>query len=185
MPLHDGMDDASYTAAFRPILQRVNEVFQPNAIVLQCGADSLAADRLGCFNLSHAGHSECVRLVKNLGLPLLVTGGGGYTKSNVARCWTHETATILDQQLDDHIPEHDFYYQYYEGGDHRLNVPPSGVVENLNSRSYLQGIKQKVFEQLRGLEGAPSVAMHRLPPDAYLPSRRGGPDGEDEPEQNF
>lgn len=28
------------------------ESFQPGAVVLQCGADSLAHDRLGCFNMS-------------------------------------------------------------------------------------------------------------------------------------
>ena len=27
-------------------------MYQPGAIVLQCGADSLSGDRLGCFNLS-------------------------------------------------------------------------------------------------------------------------------------
>lgn len=32
------------------------EFYQPTAIVLQCGADSLANDRLGCFNLSTKGH---------------------------------------------------------------------------------------------------------------------------------
>ena len=31
------------------------EVYQPNAVVLQCGADSLSGDRLGCFNLSLKG----------------------------------------------------------------------------------------------------------------------------------
>ncbi|KAJ0602856.1 putative histone deacetylase [Helianthus annuus] len=40
---------------------------------------------LGCFNLSIDRHAECVRIVKKFGLPLLVTGGGGYTKENVAR----------------------------------------------------------------------------------------------------
>ncbi|KAJ0524101.1 putative histone deacetylase [Helianthus annuus] len=69
----------------------VVETYQPGVIVLQCGADSLAGDRLGCFNLSIDGHAECVRIVKKFGLPLLVTGGGGYTKENVARCWTVET----------------------------------------------------------------------------------------------
>lgn len=28
------------------------EVYRPGAVVLQCGADSLAHDRLGCFNLT-------------------------------------------------------------------------------------------------------------------------------------
>ena len=31
------------------------EVYRPSVIVLQCGADSLAGDRLGCFNLSLKG----------------------------------------------------------------------------------------------------------------------------------
>ena len=34
------------------------EIYQPNAVVLQCGADSLAGDRLGCFNLSLKGEAE-------------------------------------------------------------------------------------------------------------------------------
>lgn len=32
------------------------EYYRPTAIVLQCGADSLANDRLGCFTLSTKGH---------------------------------------------------------------------------------------------------------------------------------
>ena len=48
------------------------EVYQPGAIVLQCGADSLAGDRLGCFNLSIDGHAECVKFVKKFNIPLLV-----------------------------------------------------------------------------------------------------------------
>lgn len=30
-------------------------MYQPSAIVLQCGADSLSGDRLGCFNLTIKG----------------------------------------------------------------------------------------------------------------------------------
>lgn len=30
-------------------------MYRPGVIVLQCGADSLAGDRLGCFNLSIDG----------------------------------------------------------------------------------------------------------------------------------
>lgn len=37
------------------IITKVVETYQPGAIVLQCGADSLAGDRLGCFNLSIDG----------------------------------------------------------------------------------------------------------------------------------
>jgi acetoin utilization deacetylase AcuC-like enzyme len=47
---------------------------QRNA-VHPAGADSLANDRLGCFNLSIAGHAEAVRFMKAFNVPLLVTGG--------------------------------------------------------------------------------------------------------------
>ncbi|RRT53541.1 hypothetical protein B296_00046157 [Ensete ventricosum] len=99
VPLKDGIDDASFTRLFKTIIAKVVETYLPGVIVLQCGADSLAGDRLGCFNLSIEGHSECVKFVKKFNLPLLVTGGGGYTKENVARCWTVETGVLLDADL--------------------------------------------------------------------------------------
>jgi histone deacetylase 1/2 len=58
-PLKDGIDDQSYESIFKPIMQRVMDWYRPEAIVLQCGADSLAGDRLGCFNLSLRGHAMC------------------------------------------------------------------------------------------------------------------------------
>lgn len=58
-PLHDGMDDDSFKSIFRPVLGKVMEVYQPGAVVIQCGADSLSGDRLGCFNLSLRGARRC------------------------------------------------------------------------------------------------------------------------------
>lgn len=55
IPLRDGMDDDSYESIFVPIITKVMETFQPSAVVLQCGADSLTGDRLGCFNLTVKG----------------------------------------------------------------------------------------------------------------------------------
>ena len=100
VPLHDGMDDPSFAFMFRPIVQKIMDVYRPGAIVLQCGADSLSGDRLGCFNLSIQGHADCVSFVRSFNVPLLVLGGGGYTLGNVPRCWTLETAVLLDQQVD-------------------------------------------------------------------------------------
>jgi histone deacetylase 1/2 len=34
------------------------ETFQPSAVVLQCGADSLSGDRLGCFNVTLKGNEK-------------------------------------------------------------------------------------------------------------------------------
>ena len=52
VPLKEGIDDMSYELIFEPIMQSVMDFYKPNAVVLQCGADSLSGDRLGCFNLS-------------------------------------------------------------------------------------------------------------------------------------
>lgn len=85
VPLKDGIDDASFQRLFRVIIPRAVEVFRPEAIVLQCGADSLTGDRLGTFNLTTFGHSSCVDFVKSFKIPLMLLGGGGYIVRNVAR----------------------------------------------------------------------------------------------------
>nr|XP_043609386.1 histone deacetylase 9 isoform X2 [Erigeron canadensis] len=166
VPLKDGIDDSSFTRLFRTIIAKVVETYQPGVIVLQCGADSLAGDRLGCFNLSIDGHAECVRFVKKFGLPLLVTGGGGYTKENVARCWTVETGVLLDTELPNEIPDND-YIKYF-APECSLRIP-TGYIENFNSKSYLSTIKMQVMENLRAIQHAPSVQMQEVPPDFYIP----------------
>ncbi|KMZ72406.1 Histone deacetylase 9 [Zostera marina] len=166
VPLKDGIDDSGFTRLFKCIISKTVEMYRPAAIVLQCGADSLAGDRLGCFNLSIDGHSECVKFVKSFNLPLLVTGGGGYTKENVARCWTVETSILLDTQLPNKIPDNE--YISYFAPDYSLKLQ-SGSMENYNSKSYLSSIKVQILESLRHLQHAPGVQMHEVPPDFYLP----------------
>jgi len=83
VPLNDGIDDESYKYILESVINKVMENYRPDAIVLQCGADSLNGDKLGSFNLSSAGHANCVSLMKRFNIPLLVLGGGGYTLRNV------------------------------------------------------------------------------------------------------
>lgn len=73
------MDDEGFGQIFQPILGKVMEMYDPSAIVLQCGADSLTGDRLGCFNLTLKGHAKCVEYMLSFNKPLLLLGGGGYT----------------------------------------------------------------------------------------------------------
>uniref|UniRef100_A0A8C8IQ40 Histone deacetylase 1 n=1 Tax=Oncorhynchus tshawytscha TaxID=74940 RepID=A0A8C8IQ40_ONCTS len=122
-PLRDGIDDESYEAIFKPVMAKVMEMFQPSAVVLQCGADSLSGDRLGCFNLTIKGHAKCVEYMKSFNLPLLMLGGGGYTIRNVARCWTYETAVALDSIIPNELPYND-YFEYF-GPDFKLHIKPA------------------------------------------------------------
>ncbi|XP_061521516.1 probable histone deacetylase 1-B isoform X3 [Phycodurus eques] len=165
-PLRDGIDDESYEAIFKPIMAKVMEMYQPSAVALQCGADSLSGDRLGCFNLTIKGHAKCVEYMKSFNLPLLMLGGGGYTIRNVARCWTYETAVALDCSIPNELPYND-YFEYF-GPDFKLHISPSNMT-NQNTDEYLEKIKQRLFENLRMLPHAPGVQMQPIPVDAPHP----------------
>ena len=160
------MTDASYQSVFVPVIQKIMDVYRPTAIVLQCGADSLTGDRLGCFNLTLKGHAECVKFVKSFNVPTLVLGGGGYTIRNVARCWAYETSVLLDTPIQDEIPYND-YYEYY-APDFKLHLTPSPTMENANTDSSLDTVRTELLQQLQSLQGAPSVQMQEIPPDFIM-----------------
>jgi histone deacetylase 1/2 len=69
VPLRDGINDQSFHSIFKPVstfhtnqekadkqvMQHIIDWYRPGAIVLQMGADSLAGDKLGGFNLTLNG----------------------------------------------------------------------------------------------------------------------------------
>jgi histone deacetylase HOS2 len=113
-------------------------------------------------------HGACVAFTKTFGLPLLVVGGGGYTPRNVSRAWAHETSILLeaDKILDPTIPDSVAFRNHF-GPDYSLFPPLSELrkLENKNPRPYLAGLVEAVHEQLRYIQGAPSVQMSFIPPD--------------------
>lgn len=163
VPLQDGIDDYSYVALFKNIMSSCIESYRPSAILLQCGADSLGCDRLGAFNLSIRAHGECVQYVKSWGIPLMVVGGGGYTIRNVSRCWAYETSVLLDMGVNDTLPQTS--YDEYFAPDYVLHPPIVTKVDNQNSKASLERLVRSCREQLRYLNGAPSVQMQEIPPD--------------------
>lgn len=74
--------------------------YRPDVIVFQLGADSLAEDRLGKFNLSIKGHGSCLRHILNKGIKVIMLGGGGYTINNVSKCWAYETGLTVGIEID-------------------------------------------------------------------------------------
>eukprot|EP00268_Persea_americana_P014716 TRINITY_DN165_c1_g1_i1.p1 TRINITY_DN165_c1_g1~~TRINITY_DN165_c1_g1_i1.p1 ORF type:complete len:469 (+),score=75.97 TRINITY_DN165_c1_g1_i1:159-1565(+) len=166
VPLNDGMDDESFRGLFRPIIQKVMELYQPDAVVLQCGADSLSGDRLGAFNLSVGGHADCLRFLRSFNVPLMVLGGGGYTIRNVARCWCYETAVAVGVEPENKLPYNE-YYEYF-GPDYTLHIEPSNM-ENQNSPKDLEKMRNVLLEQLSRIQHAPSVQFQTRPPDTEPP----------------
>ena len=171
VPLRDGITDENYKSIFQPVIKRIIDWYQPGAIVLQCGSDSLSGDRLGSFNLSMRGHAACVQFVKSFNLPLLLLGGGGYTVKSVSRTWAYETGIAagvhlqggkslkwwLGRRLTSDIPNNE-YYEYY-GPDYELDVRSSNMTDH-NTRGYLDKLREGVFEVLRDQTAAPSVQIH-------------------------
>lgn len=138
----DAIISVSLRSIFRPVIGKIMEKFQPSAVVMQCGADSLSGDRLGCFNLSIRGHADCVSYLKSFNVPLLMLGGGGYTLRNVPRCWTYETAVLLDAPIKDNLPYND-YFEYF-APEYKLHLPVSNM-ENLNSSKQIEYTRNEVI----------------------------------------
>ncbi|XP_053992900.1 uncharacterized protein LOC128883989 isoform X2 [Hylaeus volcanicus] len=147
VPLKDGMTDKMFEILFKQVMDLVFTYFSPDAILLQSGADSLAGDRLGCFNLTVSGHSTAVNYLSKKNLPLLVLGGGGYTLRNVPKCWAVETGILTAAPLPLQIPETS-KYRYYYGPEFTLDVRPSNMI-NLNTTKALEDIVRQINENLR------------------------------------
>jgi len=51
--------------------------------------------------------------VKDLNIPLMVVGGGGYTLRNVARCWCYETSVLLGEEISNELPYHGLFWHSF------------------------------------------------------------------------
>lgn len=119
------------------ISNEIVKYFQPNAVVIQCGADGLTGDELGGFNLTLNTFGFCLKQVLNWKKPTLILGGGniyfsnfcslsvlvfinivtniegGYRAANVARCWTYLTSIALGRTLSNNIPDNKVNFLNY------------------------------------------------------------------------
>ncbi|KAJ6255217.1 histone deacetylase rpd3 [Anaeramoeba flamelloides] len=155
VPLKDGMDDESYFYIFKKVIDAIMLYYQPSAIVLQCGADTLTQDELGCFNLSIEGHGRCVKYIKKLNKPLLVLGGGGYTPKNVAKCWAYDTNLLIGEtELDNELPLSAYSLDFPD--ETSLHIEPSNMA-NENDKKTLDKMFAIIFHYLKQIEPVPSV----------------------------
>ncbi|XP_065194960.1 histone deacetylase 8-like [Sycon ciliatum] len=131
IPLGDGTRDGTFLRVFSRVMAEVHDRFRPDAVVCQCGADCLAGDPLGAFNLTPASLCACVEQLTAWQIPLLVLGGGGYNLANTARCWTQITASLVGMRCHDDIPEHGNFAKF--GPDFTMNVSPGNRREELTT----------------------------------------------------
>lgn len=118
MPLADGTDDSCFSSAFNAIITSLMPRYQPEVLVVQCGADGLSGDRkCASFNLTLSAYQAVLRQLFALHQrqPILLLGGGGYHFPNAARLWTLLTALALEETLEEAIPEHEQLLEYGPG----------------------------------------------------------------------
>lgn len=99
---------------------------------------------------------------------MLVTGGGGYTKTNVARCWTNETATLLGQELDPKLPSTVYDEYFVSDPTLRLDARDGAAEEHANKPADLDAVLRKVLRNLDALRTAPAAGMREVPGQAAL-----------------
>lgn len=104
LPVPKGYNDSEARAVlYDLILPRVQE-FRPEALVLQCGADSLLEDPLSRLALSNRAYLEAVAALLPLAPRVLVLGGGGYNPWTVGRLWTAIWGLVSGRELPDRLP---------------------------------------------------------------------------------
>jgi acetoin utilization protein AcuC len=104
LPVPPGFNDSEMAFLLEAAILPLAETFEPQAVVLQCGADALNEDPLSKLSLSNLALWRVVAAVKGLAPRLLVLGGGGYNPWSVARCWAGVWGTLNGFDPPDRLP---------------------------------------------------------------------------------
>ena len=109
LPVPEGFNDSELDYLMEAAVLPLIEAFQPEALVLQCGADALQEDPLSKLALSNGalwrvvarGRDQARRLPQPR---LLVLGGGGYNPWSVGRAWAGVWATLNGLAIPERLP---------------------------------------------------------------------------------
>lgn len=93
VPLPAGTSDDVYLFAFEEVVPPLLRAYRPEILIHQFGVDGHFRDPLVGLGLTTHGYLRLSQLVHELSHELcggkyLVLGGGGYSPSDVCRCWT-------------------------------------------------------------------------------------------------
>jgi acetoin utilization protein AcuC len=99
IPLPPGADDEVFARVWPHVTAHL-EKFEPEFIILQCGADSVEGDPITHLRFTPRVHGRAARelaaLADRLGHGrVLALGGGGYNRDNLAQAWTAVVEGLL------------------------------------------------------------------------------------------
>ncbi len=104
-PVPPGFNDSEFDFLLGESIVPLLETFEPQAIILQSGADSLADDPMSRLELSNLAYWRIAAMMRLMCGRLLVLGGGGYNPWSVARCWTGIWAVLNGFSVPAKLPD--------------------------------------------------------------------------------
>jgi acetoin utilization deacetylase AcuC-like enzyme len=164
VPILSGCTNINYEIVFKNVVDKVFDRYRPEAVVLQCGSDSVVGDRIGGFNLTIEGHGNAFKHVLSKGVPTVCLGGGGYMAENVSRCWAYESFLALGKEAPTMLPQNLEYHNIYTVTD--LLVPLPNIQESkaeMNTKEYINKLLGRVDELIKNVEIAPGTPFMPRP----------------------
>ncbi len=145
IPLLPGAGDDAYARAFEAVILPALRAFQPDVLVTQLGSDAVLGDIVANLRMSLLGFEDRLKAFRDLNVPWIALGGGGYDVANVVRAWTMAWATLLDADLPDAIPPiwmteasvHGVAASSLRGTNERTTSPDSVMLDLEKTLEYL------------------------------------------------
>ncbi len=99
LPLLPGADDREFERVWPEAEAHVRKA-EPEIILFQCGADSIAGDPITHMRFTPASHAHAVATLKQIADEfcegrLITLGGGGYNRGNLAAGWSAVLSALL------------------------------------------------------------------------------------------
>jgi acetoin utilization protein AcuC len=104
VPLRPGAGDEAYERVFDAVVLPVLRAYEPDVLVTQLGSDAIVGDVVANLRMSLRQFERNAHVFRDLGIPWLALGGGGYDVSNVVRAWTLAWSVITETELPDELP---------------------------------------------------------------------------------
>lgn len=105
LPVPRGFNDSEMAFVRQELILPKVAAFQPDAIVLLCGADGVEEDPLSHMQLSNNAQLDVLRGLMGLAPRLLVLGGGGYNPWSVGRLWAQVWGLLNGQEVPETVPQ--------------------------------------------------------------------------------
>ncbi len=103
-PVPRGFNDSELEYLLEVAVLPLGRDFEPDAVVVTCGADGLSGDPLSTMDLSNGALWRAVEMTAALAPATVVLGGGGYNPWTVARCWAGLWGHLNGRPTDGRLP---------------------------------------------------------------------------------